>query len=156
MECVYCMDAASSFPRCSPKLTNKACCRLPSVSRVRTVSEARTKRSWGGRKLPTAGLTAPVTVCPIKAQEGGADDIHMLMNICGQRQPQAGAEAPASEESYTFHPPPPAAFTLKSTPQSIAEMLGASSGANGRETSRNMSGEKRCHFWRMSFTFTST
>lgn len=75
----------------------------------------------GGRgELPTAGLTAPVTVRPIEAQEGGADDIHMLMNICGQQQPQAGAEAPASEESNASYPPPPAAHTLTSTPQSNA------------------------------------
>lgn len=108
------MDAASSFPRCSPKLTNKACRRLPSVRRLRTASEARTRLRWGGGKLPTAGLTAPVTVRPIKAQEAGQrDDIHMLMNICGQQQPQAGAgagagaKAPASEEGDTFLPSSP-------------------------------------------------
>lgn len=157
------MDAASSFPRCSPKLTNKACRRLPSVRRVRTVSGART-RLRRGEKASHSRADSSGNSAPNQSAGGGAARRHPHAN---EHLRTAAATGRGRGSGFRgrqhfflfFNPPPPAAFTPKSAPvkQRIhARSLVQVRGLNGRETSRDMHGETQSNFCRMSFTFTST
>lgn len=87
------MDAAVSFPRCSPKLTNKACRRVPSLRRVRTVSEARTRLRAVGKASYSRADSSGNSV-PNQSAGGGAVQQHPHANEhlrTEAAKPQAGA-----------------------------------------------------------------
>lgn len=153
------MDAASSFPRCSPKLTNKACRRLPSVRRVRTVSEARTRLRWG-EKASLSRADSSGNSAPNQSAGGGAARRHPHANehlrTAAATGRGRGSGFRGRQHFFTLRPlqhsrlnQPPKATHKCSEPVQVRRL-------NGRETSRNVSGEIQSNFCRISFTFTST